>query len=434
MISPKLQSKIWQPQGRSQATKLKLGLHPRQLEVQQCDKRFIVLCCGRRFGKSQLGKTKIIKRALTYNGPYDRISPPVLLVGMPNLPMCKRVFFRPLCDLLKDHPAVDRINKSECIIHLKGNRPDILFLGLNDGYGDRVRGLRIWGFVGDEFQAVTRGILDEVIMPAMADTPGSWAYLAGTPKGKQNHLYDLTQLSNTQPDWAYFHFYTRDNPFVPRDEIDRAQATLDPRIFRQEYEASFEAPPGQVYTCLDQRHLIQQTPRFITTYMGVDFGDMNPAIVVAGITEEKRFVVVETWENTTGMPVISEEFYGQMVRMAKRWNVHRAFCDPSRPAALKEIRRAGKHHQAAGLERAVRAFNRVNEGCQVVNNLFHCDRLFLHDSQRSFYDELLAYHRITDEAGAVMDAIEDGQKDHRTDALRYLVASLEVKHDLSMAA
>jgi hypothetical protein len=404
------------------------------MEVFQDEHRFRALCCGRRFGKSRLGLTTIIKRGLTYKGEYDRASPPVILVGMPNLPMAKRVFFRPLSNLLKDHPLVAQINKSENIIHLKGDRPDILCLGLNDGFGDRVRGLRIWGFVGDEIQAVTRGILDEVVMPAMADTAGSWALLTGTPKGTQNHLFDLTQRANSLEDWAFWHFFTSDNPFVSRDEIERARATLDPRIFRQEYEASFESPPGQVFTCLESRHLIGDTPRFVRTFMGVDWGDLNPAIVVVGMTEERRYVVLETWQNTTGLPVISEEFYGQAVAMAKRWDVYRAFCDPSRPAAIIELRRAGKHHGAPGLERAVRAFNRVNEGCQVVNNLFHCDRLFLHDSQRDFYDELQAYHRKTDEAGGVLDAIEDGQVDHRTDALRYLIATLEVKHDLSVKA
>ncbi len=430
MLSPKLQAKTVQPQ-KVRSAKLKLDLHYRQMEVYQSPHKFRVLCCGRRFGKSQLGKTEIIKRALTYKGAYDRISPPVVLVGMPNLPMAKRVFFRPLCNLLQNHPLVDQINKSECIIHLKGDRPDIVFLGLNDGFGDRVRGLRIWGFVGDEIQAVTRGILDEVIMPAMADTAGSWALLAGTPKGTQNHLYDLTQRANSFEDWAFFHYFTSDNPFVAREEIARAKATLDPRIYRQEYEASFESPPGQVYTCLNSDKLISEIPRFVATYMGIDFGDIHPAIVVAGMTEEKRYVIVDSWHNTSGMPMISDEFCGKAVELAKRWNVHRAFCDPSRPAAIMELRRAGKHHDAPGLERAVRGFNRVNEGCQVVNNLFFGDRLFLHDSQRDFYDELLAYHRKTDEAGTVMDAIEDGQVDHRTDGLRYLCASLEVKHDLS---
>lgn len=432
-IAPRIKAKVKRSPKQQAKQKLKLDLHAKQLQVHADPRRFRVVCCGRRFGKSRLALTEIIKFALTYAGPYDPASPPVVLVGMPSLPMAKRVFFKPLCNLLKGHPLVEQIDKSNTLIRLKGNRPDIVCLGLNDGYGDRVRGLRIAFAAIDEVQAVHRGLLDEVIIPAMSDTRGSKALLTGTPKGLKNHLYDLTQRSKTLEDWAYYHFYSSDNPFIPRDEIERAKATLDPRIFRQEYQASFEDPPGQVFTCLTPEHLTVDLPKLVTTYMGVDFGDLNPAIVVAGFTEDKRYVVVDSWENTSGLPVISEEFYGKIAELAQRWNVRRIFCDPSRPAAIIEIRRTGKHKDVLGLTRAVRAFNRINEGCQIVNNLLFCDRLLLHDSQRDFYDEMQAYHRKTDdETGAVTERIEDGQRDHRTDALRYLIASLEMNQDLSV--
>lgn len=334
--------------------------------------------------------------------------------------------------LLKDHPLVDQIDKTECAIRLKGDRPDILCLGLNDGFGDRVRGLRIYKAALDEYQAITQGILDEVIMPAMADTVGSKALITGTPKGKLNGLYMAAQRHLTLEDWAYLHFATADNPFIPRDELTRAELTLDPRIYRQEYLATFEDSPGRVYTELDEfKHLVSQRPEFVTTYLGVDWGDLNPALVVVGMTEFGRYYIVETWQNTTGLPVVSKEFYAEAARLCRKWAVRRTFCDPSRPAAIAELRRVGTHEELPGLQRAIRAFNRISEGCQVVNNLLHCDRLFVHESERGFFEELQSYHRSVDEAGNVLEEIEDGQVDHRTDALRYLLATLEIKHDLS---
>lgn len=399
------------------------------MEVYQSRKRFRVLCCGRRFGKSQLGKTEVIKKALTYSGDYDSISPPVILVGMPNLPMAKRVFFRPLVSLLENHPLVEKINRSECIIHLKGNRPDILCLGLNAGYGDRVRGLRIWGFVGDEIQAISRGILDEVVMPAMADTTGSWALLTGTPKGKLNHLYDLTQRSHTLSDWDYFHYYTSDNPFVAREEIERARATLDPRTYRQEYEASFEDFAGKIFSELGDRHIVDKIPEsFDRTYLGVDWGDVNPALVVIGLASDRYFVVDE-WINTTGQPVTQDVIDREAMRLCGKWGIHRGYADPSRPSSILHMRRL----EHDGLKRMIKGFNRIDEGLAAINSLFFQNRLFIHSRLTHFRQCAESYHRATDEDGTVLGAIEDGQDDHVVDAARYVLATIEVNKILKVA-
>lgn len=402
------------------------------MEVHQSRKQFRVVCCGRRFGKSQLGKTEAIKSALTYSGEYDLISPPVILIGMPNLPMAKRVFFRPLCALLKDHPLVEKINKSECIIHLKGNRPDIICLGLNDGFGERARGLRIWGFIGDEVQALSRGILDEVIIPAMADTPGSWALLTGTPKGKLNHLYDLTQRSKNPelaPDWDYFHFFTSDNPFVKRAEIARAKATLDPRTYRQEYEASFEDFAGKIFSELTDRHYIDVLPdQFDRTYLGIDWGDTNPALVVIGLKGD-RYYVVDEWINTTGQTVPLPEMEAAAVRLCERWNVHRGYADPSRPSSILGFR--GLAHD--GLKRTIKGFNRIEEGLTAINSLLFQDRLFIHSKLAHFRQSAESYHRATDPEGNVLSKVEDGQDDHPLDAARYVLATIEVNKILRVA-
>lgn len=428
MLTPKLEAKIEQPAIAS-SVKLKLDLHFQQLKVHRDESRFRVLVCGRRFGKSRLGLTEIIKRSLTYKGDYDTASPPVILVGLPNLPMAKRVFFRPLSNLLKDHPLVEQINRSESIIHLKGNRPDILCLGLNDGNGDRVRGLRIWGFVGDEIQATKRGILDEVIIPAMADTPNSWALLTGTPKGRQNHLYDLTQRANTLGDWAYHHYYTSDNPFVARAEIARAKATLDPRTYRQEYEASFEDFLGKIFTELSDRSFIDTLPEsFDQVFLGVDWGDTNPALVVIGYKGDRYFVIDE-WINTTGAPIAQDVVNDNAVRLCRKWNVHRSYADPSRPSSILAMRQL----EPNGLKRMIRGFNRIDEGLTTINSLLFQERLFIYNRLTHFKQCIEGYHRATDMDGNVIDKIEDGQDDHVLDAMRYAISTTVVNKILRAA-
>lgn len=428
------------------------SLHEKQQIVHDDRTRFRVLCCGRRFGKSRLAMAEAVKRSLEYDGPYDIASPPVIVIGLPNLPMAKRVFFRPLSRLLQGHPDVERINRSESIIHMKGDRPDIICMGLNDGFGERARGLRIWGFLGDEIQAIKRGILDEVIIPAMADTPNSWALLTGTPKSKLNHLYDLTQRSRTENDWAYYHFKTSDNPYVPREELERAKRVLDPRTYRQEYEASFEDFLGKIFSEFDRdRHVIDTIPeKFDRVFMGVDWGDLNPAIVVVGYKDEKYFVVAEYY-NDTGQIVPEDQFKAKVQALAEEWGIWRPYCDPSRPSSILSLRQLGekiyrqqkitaqrkgftlreatkklaKACGLMGLKRAVKGFNRIEEGLATVNSFLHQDKLFVYSKLTHFIECFESYHRATDVDGKVIEKVEDGQDDHTNDATRYVIATIE---------
>jgi hypothetical protein len=429
VLSPKLEARLGRSSDKSSSQKLKLDLHAKQLQVHHSLQRFRVVCCGRRFGKSRLGLTEIIKFALTYQGDYDPASPPVIVVGMPNLPMAKRVFFTPLCNLLKGHPLVEQIDKANTLIRLRGNRPDIICLGLNDGFGDRVRGLRIAFFVGDEIQAVKRGILDEVIIPAMSDTRGSRALITGTPKGKLNHLWDLTQRSKTLEDWGYFHFFTSDNPFVGREEVARAKATLDPRTYRQEYEASFEDFAGKIFSELSDRHYIDVLPdSFDRTYLGIDWGDTNPALVVIGLKGD-RYYVVDEWINTTGQTLPLDVLEENAVRLCEKWNVHRGYADPSRPSSILGFR--GLAHD--GLKRTIKGFNRIEEGLTTINSLFFQNRLFIYSKLAHFKQCAESYHRATDAEGNVLPRVEDGQDDHSIDAFRYVLATIEVNKILKVA-
>lgn len=52
------------------------------------------------------------------------------------------------------------------------------------------------------------------------------------------------------------------------------------------------------------------------------------------------------------------------------------------------------------------------------------DRLYVFDTLNEVVEELQSYSRVTDEAGNATDAIEDKNKYHRLDALRYICTYL----------
>lgn len=340
---------------------------------------------------------------------------------MPTLKQARKIFWKPLLNVLTNHPLVRSINKSEMSIQLVGDRPEILVLGVNDQDGDRLRGLRIAGFLGDEMQDVKRGIVDEVIIPAMGDTPGSFAFFTGTPKGKINNLYDLDMRSRQFEDWRSHHFFATDNPHLPRAEIERARLILPPRVFRQEYEASYEDFPGKIFDQLEDRHKAHYMPQvYERTALGIDWGDTNAALVVCGLRDGKWWAV-ETWRNTTGETILEDVFLGEAVRLVTQWGCSRAYADPSRPASILKWQSVLEPLGCSLLP----AFNGISEGNQTINSLLYQNRLFISDLLEDFWEELNSYHRKQDRDGNILDAVADGQKDHRCDSLRYILATEE---------
>ena len=369
-----------------------------------------------------LDSGRYIPRRIHYD--YSPESPPVVVFAMPTLVQCKKIFWKPLLNLLTDHPTVASINKSECTIKFiqpKDNRyyrPDVICLGLNDQDGDRARGLRI-GHIN-----MKPGIFDEVVVPALSDTPGSTALITLTPKGKINHGYEFFKREQQYEDWQSFHFITTDNPTLPPEAlkaIERARKVLPPRIYRQEHEASFEDFPGQIFDHLDDNHLTNTLPTvFNRCILGVDWGDVNPALVAVGVeghADSDRYTVLDTWYSDTGANILDETLIGEAEKLVKRHGIRQIYCGHDRPASIEKW---NKHFHGVKVEQA---FTPVSEGNNAINGLLYHKRLQLAGHLTKFKDKLAAYHRRQNKNGKFLDEPATGQDDHEVDALRYAVAS-----------
>jgi hypothetical protein len=127
-----------------------------------------------------------------------------------------------------------------------------------------------------------RSQLTTTYLPALSDRAGEALFL-GTPKGF-NHYYDLYNLASSTPDWKGFQFTTIQGGNVPVEEVEIARRELDPRIFRQEYEASFETLSGRVYYAFDRRFNLRDDLVDIggTLMVGMDF-NVNPMSSVIAV-------------------------------------------------------------------------------------------------------------------------------------------------------
>jgi hypothetical protein len=98
----------------------------------------------------------------------------------------------------------------------------------------------------DEFASMHPECWTEVIRPALADRKGG-ALFIGTPEGS-DHLFERFEHAQKDEEWAAFQYTTLQGGNVTAEELASAARELDARLYRQEFEASFEGvAQGQAY-------------------------------------------------------------------------------------------------------------------------------------------------------------------------------------------
>lgn len=412
-----------------------LALHKAQGDIYNHLARFRVAVNGRRFGKTALGITELFIKGLSYKG---RIDPrfPVSVVGiLPTANQARKVIWQPLVNILTQPSFLPLIKGGEKGINntlmtiTLINEVVIRVVGANDHGGDRLRGLKIFFAWLDETQDIKRVVWDEVIEPAMTDTEGSHALFTGTPKGKQNFLYELAQKEKDDSDWKFFNFPTWANPTIKREEIERKRLILPPRLFSQEYEANFVDFPGKFYTELDTSNkYYEQIPDFNLVVAGIDWGDIHPAIAVLGRDSQNIWYFVDGYSPNPGnqsQPVTDGVLHSNIKRLANKWGITHFYCDPSRPSAIMDLRNRGFKNSVSG-------FNRISEGISQVHSLINkkellfapglADNLLDAVDGEIAYQLMSSYHRETNKAGDFTDTPADGYFSHICDATRYALA------------
>jgi hypothetical protein len=198
--------------------------HSGQLKVLSEAKRFNVLDCGRRWGKSALAVNLLCEPALdgypvAYFSPFYK-----LLEGT----------YKELYSVLNS--VTSKKHENQFIELITGG--SIEFWSLENPLAGRSRKYKV--AIIDE-AAFNRNLWQswtEAIRPTLTDLKGS-AWFMSTPKGK-NDFYKLWMRGQTnEPDWMSWQMPTITNPFIDPSEIEAARRDLPELAFKQEYLAEF---------------------------------------------------------------------------------------------------------------------------------------------------------------------------------------------------
>jgi hypothetical protein len=257
------------------------ALHPAQSKVVQQAKRFNVVCCGRRFGKTVLGMDRLIHPALQ--------GKPVAWFA-PN--------YRVLSDVWRElqatlGPVITRSNQQEWRIELRGG--GVVEMWSLDS-PDSGRGRSYAVAVIDECAMVPdlEAVWQRTIRPMLTDHLGG-AWFLSTPKG-MNYFKTLFDRGRDpeQKEWSSWQMPTAANPFIAPAEIESARLDLTEASFNQEYLALFVNWEGSVFRGVGEAATATATTRREAGHdyvIGCDWGRSNDFTVFVVVDVTARTVV-----------------------------------------------------------------------------------------------------------------------------------------------
>lgn len=101
-----------------------------------------------------------------------------------------------------------------------------------------------------------------------------------TPNG-MNHFKEMAE--STDPDWAYFHYTTYDNPHIPREEIEAMKNDMDEDSFAQEILGEFRKMSGLIYKDFSRETHMVEVPHLDHTFTytrSLDFGYAHKSALI----------------------------------------------------------------------------------------------------------------------------------------------------------
>ncbi len=283
-------------------------LHPAQQRVASEARRFNVLTCGRRWGKTLFCIDRIVHPALE-GYPVGWFAPTYKILAPA---------WRDMVTTLA--PVTAHKNATEHRLELvTGGTVDMW--SLTDPDSGRARKYK--SVVVDEAAMVAR--LEEAwtasIRPTLTDYRGT-AWFPSTPKGL-NYFYTLFEYGQDPDysDWMAWQMPTTANPFIDPAEVESARDELPQATYEQEYLAEFKQNAGAVFRSVDA-NLSAPTDARPADHLG------HLVVLGADLAQSEDFTALSVVCSTCMAEVALDRFNqldwaiqrGRILALAERWS------------------------------------------------------------------------------------------------------------------
>ena len=373
-------------------------------------KRFNVLVCHRRFGKTVLCINELLKRCMTATLPRPRY-----YYLAPTYSMAKRTAW----DYLKHYTEVIP-NTTYHETELRCDLPNggrIQLLGCERP--DSLRGLYIDGVILDEVSQMPPRLWTEVIRPALSDRNG-WMVAIGTPQG-HNAFFDLYDHALHTKDWYAETFKASETDIISELELNEAKALMPEEIYEAEFECSFDsAAIGSIYakgiTKAEEEGRITKIPYDqsikVSTFFDLGFADKTSIWFVQ--QKGSAFHIIDYFEDSgEGL-----EYYAQILDDKKYiYDTHFLPHDANVRELGTGVSRL-ETAQSLGMRTSIVPKLPIEDGINAVRMILsRC--WFDHEKCKHGLDALRQYRWATSEKGEIKNKPVHDWTSHAADSFRY---------------
>ena len=403
--------------------------------------RFIIACCGRRFGKSY-SAAREAEVVLTQPNK-------VVWIVAPSYNTSEKIFRIVYEDMvIKKKYKPSQYSSKEQILKFDWAGGTSMLCGKSAEHPSGLIGEGLDLLIIDEASKVPnlQKIWEMYLRPTLSDKKGRMIAIS-TPDGF-GYFYKLFQQGQKEKNWYSFNSPSWENHYAfPKGTEDRdlieARNTLSKEIYEQEYGAKFTALSGQVYSEFDRNYNVgdyRYDPRY-ATFMTIDFGYRMPAVL--------WFQVVKDEKGVENIYIIDEIIHQENIKTAelveliqkRKYRIVQTFGDPAGYQVQSSVGKGEAEifysltgYRVYGLRD--KASRSIASGISHVRN-FICSsdgNRRLHISKRctGIIQDIESYRYPESREGADLKELplKDGYHDHGCDALRYgIVNKFPIKYN-----
>ena len=383
-------------------------------------KRFNVLLCHRRWGKTVLVCNELIKQAMTNPMPMPRY-----YYIAPTYSMAKRTAW----DYIKEYTSVitgTQYHETELRCDLP-NGARIQLLGCERP--NSLRGLAIDMCCMDEVAQFPPRMWTEVIRPALADRyelGQKYNFMSGrmiaigTPQG-HNAFFDLYDFATHNEDWYAEKFKASETGIISELELNEAKALMPEEVYEAEFECSFDsAAIGSIYAkglnkAEEEKRITKvpyETGIKVNTYWDLGMADKTAIWFVQ--QKGSAFHIIDYYEDSGE----SLEYYTTVLDEKKYiYDTHYLPHDANVRELGTGVSRV-ETAQSLGMRTSIVPKLSVEDGINAVRMvLSRC--WFDHEKTKHGLDALRQYRWASNERGELKNKTVHDWTSHASDAFRY---------------
>lgn len=328
----------------------------------------------------------------------------------------KRNILDPLAELLG--PARFRLVAGSGEVHILGRR--IYLAGANDERAiTRIQGLTLAGAYGDEVALWPESFFTMLL--SRLSQPGAQFFGTTNPDAPAHWLKQRYLDRRDELDMFVLQFTLDDNPALDPAYVEALKREYTGLWYKRFILGLWVSAEGAIYDMWDDSvHVVEELPRLIRPYAGIDYGTANPFVALPislGVDDCLYAHDEYRWDSRKRGRQLTDAEYSAAWRKhitGLQINPHWTFVDPSAASFIEQLYR----DKVRGV---TLADNSVLDGIRDVSTLLSAGRLKFHGpTTRATIEEMQSYawdpkaQKVGEDKPIKVD-------DHGADSVRYTV-------------